>query len=206
MSESAGREDHWQAVYGRKAETEVSWYQASPTISLELIAGHGPGTGASVIDIGSGTSLLAARLMDAGYRDVTVLDISEAAIARAESRLGEHQGAQFIVADASAWIPVRTWDVWHDRAAFHFLTTAVEQAGYIAALETGTRPGSIAIFATFALDGPEKCSGLPVQRYSPETLAARLGRGFALIHSVNEDHHTPSGAVQRFTWAVFRRG
>jgi SAM-dependent methyltransferase len=206
MSEGAGREGHWQGVYRRKADTEVSWYQASPTVSLELIAEHGPGTGASVIDIGGGTSLLAVRLLDAGYRDVTVLDISEAAIARAESRIGKRPGAHFMVADASALMPVRTWDVWHDRAAFHFLMTAAEQAGYIAALERGTQPGSIAIFATFALDGPEKCSGLPVQRYSPETLAARLGRGFALIHSASEAHHTLSGAVQRFTWAVFRRG
>ena len=205
MSPHLGREEHWEDVYRRKSDSEVSWHQPRASLSLELIVRHGPGAGASVIDIGGGTSSLAANLLDVGYADVTVLDISEAAIARAKGRVGAGPGAHFIVADASAWTPLRSWDVWHDRAAFHFLTTDAQQAGYIAALERGTREGSIAIFATFALDGPERCSGLPVQRYSPETLADRLWDGFTLIDHVAEDHLTPAGATQRFSWAAFRR-
>lgn len=197
--------DHWQRVYASKVETEVSWYQPRSDTSLDLIAAHAPDRATSIIDIGGGASLLARDLLADGYTDVTVLDISEAAIARSRAHTGERPGAHFIIADVTAWTPARHWGVWHDRAAFHFLTDAPRQEAYIAALVAATAPGSVAIIATFAVDGPEKCSGLPVQRYSPESLAARLGSAFAPIEGHGEDHRTPGGTVQRFAWTVLRR-
>lgn len=197
--------DHWQKVYTSKAETEVSWYQSRPDTSLELIAAHAPDRATPVIDIGGGASTLAVHLLDAGYRDVTVLDISEAGIARSRANASGRSGAHFIVADVTAWTPDRRWGVWHDRAAFHFLTDPASQDAYIAALMAATAPGLVAIVATFALGGPEKCSGLPVERYGPETLAAQLGPAFDLVEGRREDHRTPRGAIQRFAWTVLRR-
>ena len=197
--------DHWERVYSTRAATEVGWYQPRPDMSLDLITANAPDRATPVIDVGGGASTLARDLLDAGYIDVTVLDISEAAVARSRAHIGERGGAQFIVADVTGWTPERRWGVWHDRAAFHFLTDPAGQDAYVAALFAATEPGAIAIIATFALDGPEKCSGLPVLRYGPETLAARLGQGFALVSGTGEDHRTPSGVVQRFAWTVLRR-
>ena len=197
--------DHWQKVYTTRAPTEVGWYQPRPERSLDLIAANAPDRATPVIDVGGGVSTLAEHLIDAGYGDVTVLDISEAAIARSKTHIGDRKGAHFIIADVTTWTPERRWGVWHDRAAFHFLADAAGRDAYVAALHAATEPGAIAIIATFALDGPEKCSGLPVQRYGPETLAARIGPGFALVSATGEDHRTPSGAVQRFAWSVLRR-
>jgi SAM-dependent methyltransferase len=202
--QDAGK-DHWQKVYGTRAETEVSWYQPRPARSLELIAAYAPDRATPAIDIGAGASTLAQHLLDAGYGDVTVVDISETAIARTRARIGDRKGAHYIVADMTAWMPDRRWGIWHDRAAFHFLTDTQHQDAYIAALTEATEPGSVLIIATFALDGLEKCSGLPVRRYSPETLAARLGPAFDLVEASREDHPTPSGLVQRFAWTVLRR-
>lgn len=199
------RRDHWQKVYTSKAETEVSWYQPHPDKSLDLIAAHAPDRATPLIDVGGGASLLAMHLLNAGYIDVTVLDISEAAIARSRAHAGDRRGAHFIVADVTAWTPDRCFGIWHDRAAFHFLTDTGHQDAYVAALIAATAPGSVAILATFAPDGPEKCSGLPVQRYSPGSLAARLGSAFDLLEGSREDHVTPGGMVQRFAWTVLRR-
>jgi 2-polyprenyl-3-methyl-5-hydroxy-6-metoxy-1,4-benzoquinol methylase len=161
---------------------------------------------ASIIDIGAGASRLADSLLTAGYTDVTLLDISEIALGRTRDRLGEAASkVRWIVANISQWKPSRTWDVWHDRAVFHFLIDHAAQDSYIAALKQATRPGSTAILSTFALTGPEKCSGLPVQRYSAETLSARLGSDFELVTQEAEQHHTPFGTTQDFIYAGFRR-
>lgn len=199
------RQAHWNDAYTTKAETKVSWYQQNPSRSLELITAAAPGTG-SVIDVGGGASVLADALLAKGYSDLTVLDISAVALERSKKRLGGlSDRISWIVADITNWQPQRTWDVWHDRAVFHFLTDAEAQDAYIAALKMGTKAVSAVIMATFALAGPEKCSGLPVQRYSPATLAARLGPDFRLYTETAETHPTPFGTTQEFSYAAFKR-
>jgi SAM-dependent methyltransferase len=201
-----GGEEHWQTVFTTKAENEVSWYQPQPTVSLEMIAVAAPDKTSAIVDIGGGASTLADALIDRGYSDITVLDISEAALARSRARLGDRASTvDWVVADVTAWTPKRQWQVWHDRAAFHFLTDTERQDAYIAALTRATAPGAAAIIATFALDGPERCSGLPVQRYSPQTLADRLRADFELVSGAAENHITPAGAVQRFSYTLLRR-
>jgi SAM-dependent methyltransferase len=197
--------DHWEGVYSTKAETAVSWYQRHSNLSLAYVTASA-GTASHIVDIGGGASTLVDDLLERGYGNVTVLDISDAALAKAKARLGDAASrVTWIVADITRWHPPRLYAVWHDRAVFHFLTKAEDQDAYIAALRVGTEPGSVVIMATFALDGPDKCSGLPVQRYSPETLAARLGSPFVLTEKTQETHATPSGAEQRFSYAVFLR-
>jgi hypothetical protein len=197
---------HWDTTYTAKAETQVSWYQPSPQRSLELIKSVAPNHSSSIIDIGGGASRLVDELRADGYSDLTVLDISEVALGRSKTRLGASSGkVSWIVANITQWQPLRTWNVWHDRAVFHFLTDARDQDTYIAALRHGTATGSAVVMATFALNGLERCSGLPVQRYSPTTLAARLGHDFKLCAEVAETHPTPFGTTQEFTYAAFKR-
>ncbi len=198
--------EHWQEVFATKAESEVSWYQPRLETSLALIAAAAPRPSAGIIDIGGGAATLTDSLLDLGYSDITVLDISEAALARSRARLATRASkVTWIAADVTRWMPQRTWDLWHDRAAFHFLTDGARQDAYIAALTRATAPGAAVIIATFALDGPERCSGLPVQRYSPETLSGRLGADFTLVSGRREEHITPKGAVQRFSYALLKR-
>jgi hypothetical protein len=197
-------ESHWQKVYATRRPTDVSWYQPTPATSLQLIARYAPPP-ASVIDAGAGASTLVDGLLAKGYADLTLLDVSGNAIALSRSRLAARDGVCWLVQDITAFKPIRTWDVWHDRALFHFLKSSEDQSRYIAALNAGTRPGSIAVIATFASDGPEKCSGLPVQRYDCEGLAARIGAPFTLIDRRREDHVTPANAVQKFTYTVLKR-
>lgn len=197
---------HWEDVYTAKAETAVSWYQRHAVQSLQMIAAAAPGRTVPVIDIGGGASTLVDDLLAEGFGDITVLDVAEAALAKSKARLGVAENkVSWIVADITQWKPPRHYRVWHDRAVFHFLTDTPRQDAYVAALEAATEPGATAIVATFALDGPEKCSGLPVQRYSPQTLAARLGRSFRLIDEARETHRTPGGSEQHFSYAVLRR-
>ncbi|MBA2399199.1 MAG: class I SAM-dependent methyltransferase [Bradyrhizobium sp.] len=204
--ESEGRQAHWENVYTSKGENEVSWFQESPAPSLALIAETGAAPSSGIIDLGGGTSRLVDHLIDRGFLDVTVLDLSAAALQAAKARLGERAvRAQWLVADATAWEPSRTYDVWHDRAAFHFLTEARDRAAYIARLGRGLRIGGHAIIATFALDGPEKCSGLPVMRYDAARLGETLGPGFKLLQSRRDDHATPWGSHQLFEFSVFAR-
>jgi SAM-dependent methyltransferase len=202
----AQAQEHWNRAYSTKAENEVSWFQRRPEKSLALIEAAAPDRSVPIIDVGGGASTLVDELVRAGYADVSVLDISEAALACSKGRLGaKAEGVSWIVADITSWRPERTWGVWHDRAAFHFLTDTARQSGYIEALKKATVPGSVCIIATFALDGPERCSGLPVQRYSAATLAARLGTQFELAAEEAERHVTPGGAVQSFVYSVFKR-
>ena len=204
--ENESRQAHWQNVYTSKSENEVSWFQESPAPSLALIAELDTSPDAGIIDIGGGASRLVDHLLDLGFHDVTVLDLSAAALDAAKARLGERAGrAHWFVADATTWEPPRTYDLWHDRAAFHFLTEARDRDAYIARLRQGLKIGGHAIMATFALDGPEKCSGLPVMRYDAARLGQTLGAEFMLLQSGRSDHATPWGSQQHFQFSVFRR-
>ncbi len=189
---------HWETVYGSKRDAELSWTLREPATSLALIAEACP-TG-RVIDIGGGTSLLADSLLDRCY-SVTVLDISHTAIDRARTRLGDR--ASWMVADVTSAPDLQTFDVWHDRAVFHFLTTAEDRVAYVELLARTVPAGGHAIIATFTLDGPEKCSGLAVQRYDGPMLAAKLGPRFKLLKSIPELHRTPWGAQQSFQYSLF---
>jgi trans-aconitate methyltransferase len=200
------RKAHWQGMYARKDEDEVSWYQARPDLSLRLIANTGLGRDAAIIDAGAGASRLVDHLLEEGYADITVLDIAEAALEKARARLGERaERVNWIVADLLRWRPDRRYDIWHDRAVFHFLTEAEDRAHYVEALKSALAPGGHVIIATFAPDGPEKCSGLPVMRHSPESIAAALGEGFELVEMADEHHVTPAGRRQHFNYARLKR-
>ena len=200
------RRAHWDETYTIKADSQVSWFQETPEPSLTLIKTAAPSHKAAIIDIGGGASRIVDHLLAAGYDDLSVLDLSSVALEQSRARLGPRaDNVSWIVADITQWQPPRQWEVWHDRAVFHFLTDPAAQESYLAALKRGTRPGSAVIIATFALDGPERCSGLPVQRYSPATLAGRLGGDFALHAAQTETHPTPFGTTQRFSFAAFRR-
>jgi SAM-dependent methyltransferase len=201
-----GRQAHWENVYTTKRENEVSWFQQSPAPSLDLIVQAGATRESAIVDIGGGASRLVDNLIEEGFEDVTVLDLSGAALAAAKSRLGASaEGVSWIVADATTWEPARTYDIWHDRAAFHFLTDANDRVAYIGRLGRGLRIGGHAIIATFALDGPEKCSGLPVARYDSESLGRTLGTAFELVHTQRHEHATPWDSRQIFQFSVFRR-
>jgi hypothetical protein len=203
---SRERQTHWNEVYATKAADKVSWFQPRAAMSMRLIEAAGATKDSAIIDIGGGSSVLIDQLLYAGFADVTVLDVSERALIGSKDRLGVRAAeVHWIVSDVLAWSPARAYDVWHDRAAFHFLTDGREREAYRATLLKGLRPRGSAIFGTFAEDGPETCSGLPVQRWSAEALAAELGSEFRLIESPREDHRTPWGAVQPFTWARFER-
>lgn len=194
---------HWDEVYDSKKESELSWTQAEPTLSLSLIAEVCPS--GRVIDVGGGLSQLAGRLLERGS-SVTVLDISPVALARARERLGERADqVRWIEADVTQTPETGTHDVWHDRALFHFLVEPRDRAAYLALLKRAIPPGGHAVIATFAPDGPEKCSGLPVRRYDSDSLQAELGPEFRLVKSVRETHVTPRGAQQPFQYSVFER-
>lgn len=201
------RHSHWQNVYSTKGEADVSWFQEVPDISLELLALVGAVPGRSVIDIGGGASRLVDSLLERGFSDIAVLDLSEAALAAARARLVDRGDAvTWIAADATAWAPDEAaYDIWHDRAAFHFLTEPDDQAAYIERLKRSLRPGGHVIIGTFAPDGPEKCSGLPVMRHDADSLAALLGEEFSLVDHRRHEHATPWGSVQKFQFSTFRR-
>lgn len=200
------RESHWQDVYETRAEDGVSWFQKQPEPSLELVALTGARPDEPLIDIGGGASRLVDALLKRGHTDVTVLDLSAAALETARARLGDKAGGvTWIAADATEWTPDRRYAVWHDRAAFHFLTDPADRARYVERLKAALRPGGHAIIGTFAPDGPEKCSGLPVMRHDAESLAAEVGDGFELVDTRHHVHRTPWGSEQRFQFSTFRR-
>jgi 2-polyprenyl-3-methyl-5-hydroxy-6-metoxy-1,4-benzoquinol methylase len=200
------RKTHWERVYTTKGEREVSWFQENPVPSLELIGLAVLPTDAAVIDIGGGASRLVDALAERKIGKITVLDLSAVALDAARERLGE-KGAdvKWVVADVTTWEPSQTYDLWHDRAALHFLTDASDRSAYVGNLKKAVRPGGHVIIGTFALDGPERCSGLPIVRYDAGVLGAILGIEFDLMDSRRHDHTTPWGAVQRFQFSTFRR-
>lgn len=200
------QQEHWDEVYRTKAPDKVSWYQPSPEASLQILDRFGIPASASLIDVGGGASMLVDGLVERGWSDLTVLDIAAPALDTARARLGPvSQNVTWMIADITQWAPDRTFDVWHDRAVFHFLIEAEQREAYRRALEIAVAPGGLVIIATFAPDGPERCSGLPVRRYDAAALAAELGPAFALADSWREQHTTPAGGVQAFNWCVFRR-
>ena len=204
-----GRQEHWDGVYGARSEDELTWFEATPSISLELV-GLYLRPGDALIDIGAGASRLVDALLDKGFSPLTVLDLSGSALEVSRQRLGDRgDGVDWIAADVTAWRPEKDYDVWHDRAVFHFLTDAEARAAYAQAMSQALRPDGIAIIATFAVDGPEKCSGLPVVRYAPEELEQELTRlvpgQFEMISSRRHMHITPKGNRQSFQYSVFRK-
>ncbi len=200
-----GRTEHWNHVYDTRASHEVSWFEAAPLNSLRLFDQVGLTPSSCVIDVGGGDSLLVDALLDYGLQGVTILDISPIAIARAQQRLGARATAvNWVVSDITHEWQISPVDIWHDRAVFHFLVDAADRARYVAHLRKAVKPGGHAIIATFAPDGPATCSGLPVMRYSAESLAAELGAGFELVHSFVDPHQTPKGTTQSFLYAAFR--
>lgn len=205
----AGGQEHWNGVYGARSEDELTWFEATPALSLELVrANLQPGE--PFIDIGAGASRLVDVLLEEGFGPLTVLDLSGPALAVSRQRLGARgDDVAWIEADITTWEPDRPYAIWHDRAVFHFLTEAEDRAGYARALSGALRAGGIAIVATFADDGPEKCSGLPVVRYAPEALAQELDRllpsRFEVLDARRHMHVTPKGNRQRFQYSVFRK-
>ena len=203
---SDDRRLHWENVYSTKGEADVSWFQESPAPSLDLIHLVQAKQSDAIVDVGGGASRLVDSLLAEGLGHVTVVDLSAAALDKARKRLGaKGDRVTWIAGDATHWEPPEAYDIWHDRAAFHFLTDAVEQAAYIERLKRALKIGGHLIMGTFALDGPEKCSGLPVARHSAESLANLLGAGFKLIDSRRHDHSTPWDSVQKFQFSTFQR-
>ena len=202
----ANRKSHWETVYATKAENEVSWYQQDPAPSLELIGLARPTPDTAIVDIGGGASRLIDSLVARGFRRVTVLDISQAALDAAKARLGEAaRKVEWVAADVTGWSPAHTFDIWHDRAAFHFLTDPADRSAYVARMRQALGPRGHVVIGTFAVDGPEKCSGLPVNRYDAAGLAGEFGEDFELVDSRQQDHATPWNAIQRFQFCVFQR-
>jgi hypothetical protein len=200
------RGEHWNRIFTTKTDQDVSWFEALPALSVEMIEACGLTADTCVIDVGGGDSRLIDKLAADGLTCLAVLDVSGAALARSRSRIGQ-------VGDFVTWIEsdvVGDWslkpmDVWHDRAVFHFLVDVDDRRRYRAHLGDTLKHGGSAVIATFALNGPEKCSGLPVARYSPTSLARELGNEFELVDSRAHEHHTPWGSVQSFQYSRFRR-
>lgn len=198
------RKDHWERVYQKHSSDEVGWYQRYPERSLNLIYNTRVGTDRSIIDIGGGTSNLSECLLDKGYTQLSVLDISGNSLEKAKSQLGEESNRiKWIEADVTKHPFNEQYDVWHDRAVFHFLSDAKERKGYLNSLDQALRLNGHLIIATFGLDAPPKCSGLSVVRYSPETLQNELGDHYNPVESFIEKHKTPSGVTQNFIFCRF---
>lgn len=197
---------HWERVYRTSAAHDVSWYQAKPVLSLELIESAGLSLEASIIDVGGGAASLLDELLDRGYERLALVDVAESAVAAVQERLGDRgRGVEWLVADVTQWDPPHRWDLWHDRAAFHFQVDAAARQGYLHALEQGVARDGWAMIATFGPDGPARCSGLPVQRYSADELAATLGSRWKLQDTRTELHETPAGKPQSFVFSLFSR-
>lgn len=201
-----GGADHWDGIYSSTPSTEVSWYAREPAVSLRLVERIASSPSVAVIDVGAGASLLVDYLLADDFTDVTVLDVSRDALAQVEERLGEAaKHVTFVHQDVLTWRPDRQYDVWHDRAVFHFLTDETQRDRYVEIAARAIRVGGGLVLATFAEDGPTRCSGLPVSRYSAEDLEEVFSGHFSLVEREREQHVTPAGVVQPFTWAAFRR-
>jgi len=205
------RVEHWEHVYATRQVAEVSWYERRPATSLSLVEALDLPRDAGIVDIGGGASALVDELVAAGFRDLTVLDVSSTALELARARLAASSGAEaaaavhWVAADVCRWEPGRRFDLWHDRAVFHFLVDPADRARYRSTVGAAVAPGGHVVMATFAADGPTTCSGLPVARYDATELASELGPAFDLAESRRELHTTPAGTAQSFTWVVLRR-
>jgi len=200
------RKQHWESIYTTKSERDVSWFETLPGVSLQMIAASGLTPKTCVIDVGGGDSRLVDALVARGLDCLAVLDVSGAALHRSQSRIGAAAAAlMWIEADVTAEWSIKPMDIWHDRAVFHFLTRREDRGRYLKHLRETLKVDGTAILATFTEDGPATCSGLPVARYSPDSLAAELGDDFSLVDSVLYEHQTPWGTIQPFLYARFLR-
>ena len=205
MADQAEAAAHWDAAYAQGDDTR-SWFEKHPDMSLRMLDAAGVSAADALIDVGGGGSPLTRALLDRGFRDLTVLDISAAGIQNARDRLGPRADqVHWLPADVLTWHPQRHFQAWHDRAAFHFLTIDEHRQQYLHTLDTATIPGTIAVFGCFAPDGPQHCSGLPVARYSQAQLGRQIGTKWLLISQDREERITPAGAIQPFTWIALRR-
>lgn len=196
---------HWDEIYRQRAPGELTWYQREPLVSLALLDMLGVTPDQAVVDVGGGTSSLAGHLLDRGFGDITVLDLSTTALASAAGAMGERSGrVHWLAHDVLTWRPDRRYQVWHDRAVLHFLVDEGHRLAYLATLRAALDGGGAVVVGTFAADGPERCSGLPVRRYGPDDLATLFGPAFDVVEQRREEHHTPAGGVQPFTWAAMR--
>ncbi|TNC96811.1 MAG: methyltransferase type 12 [Gallionellaceae bacterium] len=198
--------DHWEKVYSTKPTDSVSWFQEHADLSLDLIRATGMSKDAGLIDVGGGASTLVDDLRTDGYSDLTVLDLSDAALGAARKRLGDaEKNVRWIVSDITEVdLPAKRYDIWHDRAVFHFLTTPEQRAAYVRTVFRSVKPGGHVIVAAFAENGPLECSGLPVMRYRSDELHEQFGESFQLLAHCTEQHHTPSGKVQPFVYCYCR--
>jgi len=205
MTDQADAAAHWDGAYARGDGTR-SWFEEHPDMSLRMLDAAGVSAADALIDVGGGASPLTGALLDRGFRDLTVLDISTTGMQHARDRLGSRADlVHWLTTDVLSWHPQRHYQAWHDRAAFHFLTIDEQRQQYLHTLDTATIPGTIAVFGCFAADGPRHCSGLPVARYSQAQLARQIGTKWLLISQDREEHITPAGAIQPFTWIALRR-
>jgi ribosomal protein L11 methylase PrmA len=195
---------HWETVYETKTPDQVSWTQEKPKTALDLIHSFGLSKSAKIIDIGGGDSKLVDFLLDEGFENITVLDISEKAIEKAKLRLGANANkVNWIVSDITQFVPTTHYDVWHDRAAFHFLTSQEQINSYVAIVKKFV--SNYIIIGTFSENGPKKCSGLDIKQYSKETLTATFQNEFEVVNCFTEDHTTPFDTQQNFIFCVFKR-
>jgi trans-aconitate methyltransferase len=205
MADQAETAARWDAAYAQGDDTR-SWFEKHPNTSLRMLGSAGVSAADAVIDVGGGASSLTRVLLDRGFRDLTVLDISAAGMQQARDRLGSRADqVHWLTADVRSWHPRRRYQAWHDRAVFHFLTIDEHRQQYMDTLDTATAPAAIAVFGCFAPDGPQRCSGLPVARYSPAQLARQVGAKWLLVSQDREEHITPAGTIQPFTWIALRR-
>lgn len=202
--ETFNRKEHWEKIYQTKSLNEVSWYQPTPTTSLELIQELNLAKDAVIIDVGGGDSFLVDHLLELGYTNITVLDISQAALARAQERLGAKAAlVQWIEADASVFEAPQAYDCWHDRATFHFLRDENEIQHYLATARKGIKPGGQLILGTFFEEGPTKCSGIEIKQYSQESMTEKLSKWFHKIKCITKEHLTPFNTIQQFVFCSF---
>ena len=200
------RKKHWENIYQTKELKDVSWFQPTPETSLDFFNQFKVPTTAKVIDIGGGDSFLVDHLLDLGYQDISVLDISAAAIDRAKQRLGERaKNVKWIVADAATFKPTEKYDFWHDRAAFHFLTDEQEISNYLQTAQESINPTGILVIGTFSEQGPKKCSGIEIKQYSETSMTNRLKKYFDKIKCITVDHKTPFDTIQNFVFCSFRK-
>jgi len=203
---STTEKQHWENVYGSKAEDDVSWFQTYPKTSMDFVGSLPVNLSANIIDIGGGDSRLVDALLDKGYQNIWVLDISAASIEKAQKRLGDKANkVHWIVSDVTEFVPPVKYHVWHDRAAFHFLTTEDKIAGYVSIAENAIHTGGYLVLGTFSENGPTKCSGLDIKQYSEVSMARRFAGSFEKLQCITEDHQTPFNTTQNFTFCSFRR-
>ena len=199
-------QQHWNKVYSTKAEDEVSWFQHYPKTSMEFVELLNFPLDANIIDIGGGDSHFVDALLDRGYKNIYVLDISASAIEKAKQRLGERESkVQWIVSDVTAFEPPLQFDIWHDRAAFHFLTTENKIYKYVSIAEDAIKKDGYLIIGTFSENGPSKCTGLAIKQYSEASMSARFEGTFDRIKCVTEDHTTPYNTIQNFLFCSFKK-